>query len=325
MPNSTRFQYITLFFTLILLIGVLFFNVQGVLHVDQNMLPASLEVSASNAIAQVTEVSPPKSSVSLAIAIEPQVAEPPAPAPIPAPAPGVHARAALSIKIGENENQIAFAKNAQTRLPIASLTKLMTALVVLKHYDLEQKTVVGQGAMAQIGEQGALKEGETLSVKDLLYIMLMESSNRAAYALSQILGSEAFIARMNEEARNLGMDNTHFNDSTGLDAKSYSTVQDLAVLSQYLFERYPLFLEIIRLKEYSLYTDEEKLHHKLETTNKLLGQEGIIGGKTGWTNEARGCMMALVQNSDGSIAINIILGAEDRFLEMRKLIELSTL
>ena len=147
----------------------------------------------------------------------------------------------------------------------------------------------------------------------------MESSNKAARALSGVVGKNNFIILMNERAQDLGMASTHFEDSTGLSPFSYSTAEDVANLSQYLFENYPLFREIIGLKEYDLYVNG-MLHHKLINTNKLLGMDNIIGGKTGWTNEAKGCFMAIQENPQGGYAIHIVLGAKDRFLEMEKLI-----
>lgn len=149
----------------------------------------------------------------------------------------------------------------------------------------------------------------------------MESSNRAAYALSSIMGTDNFITLMNEKAKNLGLLNTHFQDAAGLDAASYSTAEDLIKLSGYVFENYPLFRKIISLKEYSLYLEDGMLHHTLINTNSLLGENNIIGGKTGYTNEALGCFMT-IQNSavKGNYVINIVLGSQDRFTEMKDII-----
>ena len=117
--------------------------------------------------------------------------------------------------------------------------------------------------------------------------------------------------------------NTHFQDSTGLDPGSYSTAEDLVVLSEYLFKNYPLFAQIVAMPVYSLYLDDGTLHHKLINTNSLLGYSGVIGGKTGWTDMARGCFMTIKKSpQQGKYIINIVLGADDRFLEMKKLIDL---
>ena len=235
----------------------------------------------------------------------------------------IEAESIISVRINpELIANIKFSKNEEEKLPVASLTKLMTALVVLENYDLNKKITVSKLAMAQEGEQGNLKLGEALSVKNLLYITLIESSNRAAYAISEDIGEDKFILLMNNYSEKLGLKNTHFQDSSGLNSKSYSTAMDLAKLSAYLFENYPLFREIISLKEFDLYLDNGQLHRKLISTNKFLGEvNGIIGGKTGWTSEAKGCFMVVEKNNGSSdYTIHIILGAEDRFLEMQKLI-----
>lgn len=211
-------------------------------------------------------------------------------------------------------------KPAPKKMPIASLTKLMTALVVLENYDLSATTIISEKAMAEVGQQGSLKLGEVMPVGALLKIILIESSNRAAYALAEIMGAETFVSAMNAKATQLGMTDTHFEDSTGLSGNSVSTAEDVATLSEYLFSHYPLFREIVSLKEYSLYVNGA-FHHKLVNTNKMLGVLGIVGGKTGWTSEAKGCFMAVrYDNQTGNYQFYVVLGSDDRFLEMEKLI-----
>jgi D-alanyl-D-alanine carboxypeptidase (penicillin-binding protein 5/6) len=186
------------------------------------------------------------------------------------------------------QEKVLFKKNEEKKLPIASLTKLMTALVVLKNYDLSQNVTIEKQVMTQEGKEGELKAGQILSVKELLYIMLIESSNRAAFALSGIMGQDKFIGLMNIEAKNIGLTNTHFTDSSGMDPGSYSTAKDLTILIEHLLKNYPLVGEIIGLKEFDLYLDDGQFHHKLLNTNKLLGEvPGVIGGKTGFTNDAK--------------------------------------
>jgi D-alanyl-D-alanine carboxypeptidase len=233
----------------------------------------------------------------------------------------IQAMSAIAVEFNNDaEENILFEKNSNDRLPIASLVKMMTALVVMDTYNLNQEVVVSKAVMEQVGAQGVLKEGEILSVRNLLYIALIESSNRAAFALSEVIGANRFVALMNKKAEEIGLADTYFADSTGLDATSYSTASNVAQLSEYLFLYYPLFGEIVGLKEYNLYLPNKSLHHKLESTNELLGQQGIVGGKTGYTNAARGCFMALQKKSAERNIIYIVLGAEDRLLDMQRLI-----
>lgn len=216
----------------------------------------------------------------------------------------ITAEAALSTRVGRGETL--FALNEQKKLPIASLTKLMTALIVLERYDLTHPI--------------ATSEFATLPVRDLLYITLMESSNHAAYALSELMGAKEFVDSMNAKAAQLGMKDTHFNDSTGLSSESYSTAHDVALLSTHLVQNYPLFTKIVGLKEFDLYVNG-KLRRRLVNTNRLLGEYGIVGGKTGWTNEAKGCLMVFEKKGEEYI-VHVVLGAEDRFEEMKKLIHI---
>lgn len=299
-PNKL-FHFLLFCCVFALFFGISFWSGAGR---NKAILTGSLEASASNAV----EIAAPEEIQPVEIETFPNIQA------------GVRAQAALVMwPTGEQTGRILYDQNKDKKLPIASLTKLMTALIALEQLDLNQKTLVSKNAMAQEGVQGALKEGETLSVRNLLFISLIESSNRAAYALSEIMGVENFIAAMNERAQALGMANTSFADSTGLSKSSYSSAQDIAMLTQYLFETQPLFKEIIGYKTYGLYIDGI-FHHTLENTNKMLGENYIIGGKTGWTTEARGCFVAIQQYGAGDYQINVILGAEDRFLEMNKLI-----
>lgn len=249
----------------------------------------------------------------------------PEPAPLAVQEPmaipeSIQVTSGISVEITGDDSTVLYERDAQKPLPMASLAKLMTALVVLENYHPDNTVTISQESIEQIGEQGVIKLGEVLSAKDLLYIMLIESSNRAAYALAEFMGVKNFIYVMNQGAKGLGLANTYFADATGLSTDSYSTAADIAQLSQYLFTNYPLFGEIVGLKEHNLYGEDGKLHHTLVNTNKLLGQDGIIGGKTGWTKEAKGCMMVIQQNSPNTYIIHVVLGAEDRFLEISKLI-----
>lgn len=235
----------------------------------------------------------------------------------------ISATAALSFKTNlSGERIIYYAKNENSILPIASLTKLMTALVVLENYDLSKETIVSEKAVAQEGEQGLLEAGQTLSVRNLLYITLIESSNDAAYALAEIIGTDRFLSLMNTAAKNIGLKNTYFVDATGLDSGSYSSVSDLKILAEYLLKNYPLDWGVTSIKELDLYFSNGQLHHRLMNTNQLLGViPGIVAGKTGWTTEAKGCFIVVRQNQqkDGFI-INIVLGSDDRDYDMEKMI-----
>lgn len=302
-------KYILLSFVFVFLAGMVFLGVQwfsasvGSMVINRGNLQGSLESPFDSASAKQTQSIPSN----LLPARNWQVSDLQS-----------HAEAAVSIQISFGGAKILFNKNEDKKLPIASLTKLMTALVVFDRYDFSGRATISQQAMAQEGEQGDLKLGQNFSVKDLLYIMLMESSNRAAYALSETAGTDNFVALMNKRAALMGLSNTHFSDASGLADTSYSTAGDLAKLSQYIFENYPLFRQIISLKEYNVYLPDGTLHHTLQNTNQLLGQLGVMGGKTGYTQSAKGCVMEIQQVS-GRYIVNVVLGSDDRFFDMQEL------
>ncbi len=239
----------------------------------------------------------------------------------------IAAKAAICVEVNSldpsDKDKFLFKKKENEQLPIASLTKLMAALVVLENYDLDQVTVVSEAAVNQQGGQGLLTPEENLSIKNLLYIMLIESSNDAAYALAEVKGPEQFVGLMNLKAMELGLLGSNFADVTGLSPDNYSTAEDLVKLAKYLLENHPLIWEILSLDKFNLKNPQGKFHHELSNTNELLGKiPDIVGGKTGETAEAKGCLLLVLKNQkDQNYLIYIILGSDNRFGETQKLID----
>ena len=237
-------------------------------------------------------------------------------------------KAAISVLVdSQGGKRVLFKKNSNERLPVASLTKLMTANIVLENYDLSREIKISEEAIAQNGEAGKLTAGKIFSVEYLLYPLLMESSNDAAYALTNDyneITEEKFVELMNLKAADLGLENTYFINSTGLDPEqpdhsiNYSTTEDLVKLTKYLLKK-SLIWEILTTPKFSLYGPE------LINTNELLGKiPNVVGGKTGFTDQAGGCMLLVLENKKGNFLINVILGAPSssaRIEEMEKLIE----
>ena len=241
----------------------------------------------------------------------------------------IGAQAALSLYVTkEGEPRTLFQKNSAAPVPIASLTKLMTALVAIKNYTPNQHIVITQEILATPGEAGQLQEGDIFPVKDLLYLSLMESSNDAATALAEPNGQEWFVHQMNEEATRLNLQDTQFINTTGLDGaeqSNVSTAEDLALLTRYVFSTHPQVFDILSQRELPLRTPEGRFHHLMRNTNELLGYYDwparILGGKTGTTPRARQALLFVVESPDRSgYVINIILGSEARFSEMRSLL-----
>lgn len=246
------------------------------------------------------------------------------------PKPSIEAESIASFKINKTGKQrFLFRKNSDKSVPIASLTKLMTALLVMENtpyndYDLAKKTVVSKTAAGQynIPVYGNLKQGQQISVEELLELMLNYSSNDAAFALAEIIGFENFIEKMNEKAKILGLENTYFANPTGLDPTepdlipNYSTASDLIKLSKYILENHPLILEISSRN--GRYLTENNI-----LDLNILNSQIVIGGKTGYTEKAGGCMLFIFSDEKESYFINLILGSESpqkRVEEMQKLI-----
>jgi serine-type D-Ala-D-Ala carboxypeptidase (penicillin-binding protein 5/6) len=170
-----------------------------------------------------------------------------------------------------------------------------------------------------------LINGEELKVKDLLYIMLVESSNDAAQALaenSNKIDYNTFIALMNEKAQKLGLNNTRFVEPIGLDPQNRSTVFEIARITEYALKN-PMLASILETPAITIYSVDKKFIHNLTSTNKLFGKIPILmGGKTGYTDEAGGCMTT-ISNINNNYLITVILGSTQREDDTAKLIDWS--
>lgn len=199
--------------------------------------------------------------------------------------------------------EILWEKNAQDPSLIASTTKIMTALVVLEHANLEDKVEVPAEAVGVEGSSMYLKEGELLTVKDLLYGLMLSSGNDAAVALAiYVSGStEAFAEEMNRKAEELGLENTHFANPNGLDQEGhYATAESLGKLTVAAMQN-PDFRTIVSAKSYSC------AGHSMTNHNKLLWQyPGAVGVKTGFTKQAGRILVgAAEQNGRRLISVTI--------------------
>lgn len=227
----------------------------------------------------------------------------------------------------QGQEKVILEKNSQSKLPQASITKLMTYLVATDFYKNDQPIKISKDAVSQPESLGGLNEGEILEVKELIPMMLIESSNDAAFALSKLIGQEGFVGLMNLKAKELGLSNTYFYNPTGIDPEAlnlppdqinYSTAWDIAYLTKYLLFSQPEFLSIVSQKEYPLYQTNGKLHHILKNTNELLQKmPTVIGGKTGTTDRAGECLMVIMKGkSPDDYFIGVVLNSKNRFEDM---------
>ncbi len=250
--------------------------------------------------------------------------------------PNIEARSALVVRVDSSGNkEIVFAKNEDSKVPIASITKLMTVLIILEQYNLEETVVITEKAFSKdFSRLNNFYVGEQYKVKDLLYPLLMESSNTTAYALAQktrdpqsTASIDPFVALMNQKAKELGMNNTYFINPSGLDptnvndTTNYSTAEDLAVLIEYLIEK-PLIWEILSLPSFNLVRMDGFPKHTIINTNALIGEiPKMIGGKTGTTSRALQCLALVIKKDNQEYLISIILGSRDRFNETRAILD----
>lgn len=212
---------------------------------------------------------------------------------------GVRAPAAALAEAGSG--LLLWSRQADTRLPIASITKVMTAVVVLESGDLDRPVTVSKRSIdasaAYGGSTAGLAPGEVLSARQLLYAMMLPSGCDAAYALAEAFGPgrDAFVARMNATAQRLGMPNTHFTDPSGLpvpdDFSTYSTPAELVRLGRHAMAN-PVFREIVGTAVHRQPSGPANHDHIWENTNGLLRDyAGTTGIKTGSTQAAGTCLL----------------------------------
>lgn len=234
------------------------------------------------------------------------------------PEPEISAKSAIVFNFKQdNSNNILFKKNAEQILPVASLTKLMTAIVALENYDPEDIIKISKDSVDIDGNNGGLINGEELKVKDLLYIMLVESSNDAAMALAEDgtkINFDTFIYQMNRKAKEMDLRNTQFIEPIGLDSLNQSTAGEIAIIAEHAL-KIPLIFEILKTPQTTIFSIDKKFIHNIINTNKLLGKiPQLIGGKTGFTEEAGGCMVTIsnISNLFNNYLITVVLASSQR-------------
>lgn len=227
----------------------------------------------------------------------------------------VYDRISKSMIIGKNED---------VKSAMASTTKIMTTIVILEKADLNEKVTVSAKAGGTGGSRLGLKRGDKASVRDLLYGLMLRSGNDAAVALAEHVGGSVkeFAELMNEKAIELGLTNTHFVTPHGLDdANHYTTALELAKLTDYAMDN-ETFAKIVGTKSTTIYINNQS--RQINNTNELLGVlNGVVGVKTGFTNNAGRCLVTETKRNNMDI-ITIVLGADtkkDRTKDSVNLIE----
>lgn len=230
---------------------------------------------------------------------------------LPSPPTGISARGAVLMEASSGD--VVFAQNPNAKLPMASTTKIMTALVALEALPLNKTVTIPKAAVGIEGSSIYLCEGETLTVEQLLYALLLASANDAAVAIAiAVSGSvEAFAEVMNSRAQDLGLTSTHFVNPHGLDDPNhYTTPRELAMITREALQN-PDFRRICSTQRKTIPLHGEEGVRLLINHNKLLkSYEGCIGVKTGYTKKTGRCLVSAAER-EGVTLIAVTLGAPD--------------
>ena len=229
--------------------------------------------------------------------------------------------AKASVIYDPESDTILYAKNENARLPMASTTKIMTALVAIERENLNKKIKVDPRAIGVEGSSAYLREGEEFTLRELLYALMLRSANDAAEAIAYAIadGIEEFALIMNEKAAALGLRDTHFTNPHGLDdGEHYTTALELAKITAAALE-YPEFREIVSTKTKRV--EKEGLTRLFANHNKMLSKyNGCIGVKTGYTQKSGRCLVSAAER-DGIRLIAVTLSCPDDWHEHEKMLD----
>ncbi|MCP4685470.1 MAG: D-alanyl-D-alanine carboxypeptidase [bacterium] len=233
-----------------------------------------------------------------------------------------------AILVNYDNGEVVYSRNAEAVRPIASITKLVTAMVLLDHgVDLQStETITKQDARRS--SRSRLRVGYEMTIEDLLYASLLSSDNRAARALARATCGdiESFAKEMNLKARRLGLKHTMFYEPTGLDRRNVSTAHEVAKLLHYAYD-YELIAEMTATKRHMCTIINRKRYNKVQmsNTNMLIhSKHKVLSGKTGYIQAADYCLTTLVQNKAGERLTLVVLGVPGdrlRFKEARRLVD----
>ncbi|HYQ89286.1 MAG TPA: serine hydrolase [Candidatus Binatia bacterium] len=236
--------------------------------------------------------------------------------------PRLHAKAAYVLDA--TSNRVLFEKNPDNLYPVASLTKLMTALVYFQTQPQFDQVVEIMPDDVKHSSRSHIRPHEEITVRDLLHAALMSSDNVATKALVRSSGIplDEFVARMNALADSMNLTGTHFVEPTGLDERNVASAQAIAALLRTAASN-PIVSSIMQKQTYS-FASNRKLHRLVSTNRLLKSKWRITGGKTGFINEAGYCFATMVETPSGTEVTAVLLGAPSnrlRFAEARRLLD----
>lgn len=234
--------------------------------------------------------------------------------------PSTTARGVYVLDLGSET--VLFENHSDLKIPIASTTKIMTALVASEYFNPNSVLTVNDGAGIG-GSKIGLSKGETMDFRSLLFGLLLNSGNDVAYTIAENYPGEimGFVSAMNKKVNLMGLKNTHFQNPAGLDHPDhYSSAKDLGKITVQALKNMEL-ARIFATKDTTVTSVDKKYTHQLHNLNKLLSSvAGVLGVKTGYTEEAKENLVTLVDRENHRVLL-VVLGSDDRFGESTKLID----
>jgi D-alanyl-D-alanine carboxypeptidase len=220
------------------------------------------------------------------------------------------ARSALVYNVASGEDIFAF--NEIQRWPIASLSKLMVALLSFEKFDMTSRVAITRAAVSTEGAAGDLASGGIYSVRDLVNAIMIASSNDAAVSLAEFYGYQNFMALMNTRAKELGMVQTYFDEPSGLSVLNQSSADDLKRLTLYIYENHPEIFLISQKQTTRLHNYATGEYHAIRNVNRYANASQFLGGKTGYIDESRQNLISFFSRNNKPILV-IILGSTNRY------------
>ncbi len=230
---------------------------------------------------------------------------------------GVLAQSYIIVDI--SNHSMVLQKNASQAYPIASITKLMNAVVTLENIDTAKTIVLNKAMVKPEGGSPSLFLGLNVSVQNLFKAMLIQSVNDAAESLSYVVGNKKFIGLMNQKAKDLGMVNTRYYDVHGLNPKNHSTAADIAILLEYIYKNHPEILQTTKINGFQLPDSSGRLL-TFKNLNVFSENPDFVGGKSGYLPEAKQSMASLF-TVNGKIMAVVVLKSRNRQTDTLALID----
>ncbi|HHY13074.1 MAG TPA: D-alanyl-D-alanine carboxypeptidase [Thermoanaerobacterales bacterium] len=235
--------------------------------------------------------------------------------------PDINANSAILMDI--DSGRILYDKNINEKRPMASTTKIMTAIIALELGNLQDSVQVSENSAKTEGSSIWLEAGEFLTLEELIYGLMLNSGNDAAVAIAEHIGGsvDGFAKLMNDKAKEIGAENTNFANPHGLhDKNHYTTAHDLALITRYALLN-PIFKQIVKTSKKTIPWLDKEWDRQLQNRNKLLWQlEGADGVKTGYTSKAGRCLVASATRQNQHL-LSVILSSSSIFEESKKLLE----